>query len=212
MYLFSRSVRLGPGNPETQLGWALKMTEKVNQISEMPVRLWTKVFSPGSGSLVWTLTVGDLATLEGTFDKLTADAGYTSLVEEGASHVSGDPVEDSLLQIIHADPKSADIDPKYALSIRATLAPGGAVKGVELGVEVAQLASRITGTPTSFGRHVTGTYGQVQWISTYASIAELQSAGDATAADATFSQKVDQELSTVYLPGEATQEILRRVV
>ena len=29
MYLFSRNVRLGAGNPEKQLAWALKMTEGV---------------------------------------------------------------------------------------------------------------------------------------------------------------------------------------
>ena len=43
MYLFSRNARLGEGNPQKQLDWALRITEKVNQISEIPVQLWTTV-------------------------------------------------------------------------------------------------------------------------------------------------------------------------
>ncbi len=212
MYLFSRNVRLGAGNPEKQLAWALKMTEKVNQISEVPVSLWTTVFSPGSGRLVWSAMIEDLVTLETTMNKLVADSGYVSLVEEGAAHASGDPIDDGLLQIVFADPKAAEIDRQYALVVRATLAPGGMVKGIELGVETAQLASKITGSPTSFATAMTGGYGTVAWLSLYASIADLQHAGDAIAADTSFNQKVDKELSKVYLPGVTTQTALRRIV
>jgi len=211
MYLFSRNVRLGAGNPEKQLAWALKMTEKVNQISETPVSLWTTVFSPDSGRLVWTSVFEDLVTLEGTFDKLIGDSGYSSLVEEGAAHASGDPVDDGLLQFVHADPKAAEIDAQYALAVQATLAPGGQVKGIELGVETAQLAGKITGCPTSFAVGVTGAYGMVEWLTVYASITDMQRAGEAIAADTSFAQKVDKELSKVYLPGVTTQRAFRKI-
>ena len=110
MYLFSRTARLGAGNPEKQLAWAFKITEKVNQISETPVTLWTSVFSPRSQTMVWTATIDDLLTLETVQDKLISDSGYLSLVEEGAAHASGDPVDDGLLQFIFADPASAEVD------------------------------------------------------------------------------------------------------
>ena len=211
MYLFSRNVRLAAGNPEKQLAWALKMTEKVNQISEIPVELWTTVFSPDSGRLVWTALFEELVTLEGTMDKLVGDSGYSALVEEGAVHASGDPVDDGLLQFIHADPKTAEVDARYAVAIRATLAPGGSVKGIELGVETAQLASKITGCPTSFAMNVTGSYGSVEWLTVYASIDDLQRAGEVIAADSSFNQKVDTELGKVYLPGVTTQTAFRKI-
>ena len=211
MYLFSRNIRLGAGNPEKQLAWALKMTEKVNQISEVPVNLWTTVFSPDAGRLVWTAIFEDLVALEGTFDKLVGDSGYSALVEDGAAHASGDPVDDSLLQFIHTDPKAAELDAQYALAVQATLAPGGMVKGIEMGVETAQLASKITGCPTSFVMGVTGAYGAVEWLTVYASIADLQRSGEAIAADASFNQKVDKELSKVYLPGVTTQRAFRKI-
>ncbi len=211
MYLFSRTARLGEGNPQKQLDWALRVTEKVNQISEVPVQLWTTVFSPSSGRLVWTATVENLVELETIDDKLLADSGYVTLVEEGGTHGSGDPIDDGLLQFIHADPKSTEIDAQYAMTVQATLAPGGTAKGIELGVETAQLASKITGCPTSFAMAVTGAYGSVEWITVYASIEDMQRAGELIGADASFNEKVDKELSKVYLPGVTTQTAFRKV-
>jgi len=109
-------------------------------------------------------------------------------------------------------PRSAEIEAQYAFAIQATLAPGGAVKGIELGVETAQAAAKITGCLTSFTQGVTGAYGMVEWLTLYPSIADLQRAGDAIAGDAAFTQRVDKELSTVYLPGVTTQTAFRRIV
>jgi hypothetical protein len=211
MYLFSRNARLGEGNPQKQLDWALRITEKVNQISEIPVQLWTTVFSPSSGRLAWTATVENLVELETIESKLIADSGYVSLVEEGGAHASGDPIDDRLLQFIFADPKTTEIDAQYAMAVQATLAPGGSVKGIELGVETAQLASKITGCPTSFAMNVTGSYGSVEWLTVYASIDDMQRAGEVIAADSNFNQKVDKELSKVYLPGVTTQTAFRKI-
>ena len=210
MYLFSRTARLGEGNPQKQLDWALRITEKVNQISEVPVSLWMSVFSPGSGTLVWAATIDDLVTLETVEGKLVGDSGYTTLVEEGGAHASGDPVDDHLLQFVHADPKAAEIDAQYASVVQATLAPGGMTRGIELGIETAQRAGTISGSPTSFALAVTGVYGMVEWISTYASIEEYQRGQEAVGADAEFSTMVDKELSKVYLPG-AVQSVFRKL-
>jgi len=211
MYLFSRSVRLGAGNPEKQMAWALKMTEKVNQISETPVELWSSVFSPNAQTMVWTATVDDLLTLETIESKLMSDSGYVSLVEEGAAHGSGDPVDDALLQFVFADPATAEVEATYATTVQATLAPGGLARGMELGVETAQSAGRISGCPTSFCVSVTGAYGAVEWISVYSSIEQLQRGQEAIGADDEFTKMVDKELSKVYLPG-AIQLAWRKVV
>lgn len=210
MYLFSRSARLGAGNPEKQLEWVLRVTEKVNQISETPVNVWSSVFSPKAQTLVWTATVDDLLTLETIENKLISDSGYVSLVEEGAAHTSGDPIDDGLLQFVFADEAAAEIDATYATTVQATLAPGGMARGMELGVETAQRAGKISGCPTSFCSSLTGTYGSVEWISVYTSIEQLQRGQEAIGADAEFAQMVDKELSKVYLPG-AVQLAWRKI-
>ena len=211
MYLFSRAARLGAGNPEKQLAWALRVTEKVNQISETPVTLWTSVFSPNAQTLVWTATVDDLLTLETIENKLISDSGYVSLVEEGAAHASGDPIDDSLLQFVFADPASAEVDAAYATTVQATLTPGSSARGMELGVETAQRAGKISGCPTSFCAALTGPYGSVEWISVYSSIEQLQSGQEAIGADPGFTKLLDEELSKVFVPG-AIQLAWRKVV
>jgi hypothetical protein len=211
MYLFSRTIRLGAGNPEKQLAWAAKVTEKVNQISETPIELWSRVFSPSTGTLVWTATVDDLLTLETIENKLISDSGYVSLVEEGAAHASGDPIDDGLLQFVFADPATTEVAAAYATTVQATLAPGGSARGMELGIETAQRAGQISGCPTSFCASMTGPYGTVEWISVYSSIEQLQRGQEAVGADADFTQMVDKELSKVYLPG-AVQLAWRKIM
>jgi hypothetical protein len=42
--------------------------------------------------------------------------------------------------------------------------------------------------------------------------ADLQRGGDAVAADPTFNQEMDKELSKVFLPGVSSQTAFRRIV
>ena len=64
MYLFSRRVRVGAGQTRQAMEWALGQTEKVNRITGLQVSLFTQVYSPEVGVLVWSSFVPDLATLE----------------------------------------------------------------------------------------------------------------------------------------------------
>ncbi|HVA06618.1 MAG TPA: hypothetical protein VNG12_07770 [Acidimicrobiales bacterium] len=210
MYLFTRSARLAPGNIETSMDWAVRITEKVNQIVELEVGLWARVFSPGSGTLVWSTTVESLAALEASEDKLMADSGYLSLVEQGAKLGSSDPIDDQLTQLVYADPGAADVQAQYATVVEARLAPGSSVRGVELGIDIAQQASRITGCPTSFGLAVTGDYGGVAWLTMLTSVEQLQHSQEAIAGAPEFAKKVDEEASTVFLPN-VQQMTYRRI-
>src|SRR5947209_14856730 len=73
VYLFAREARLGPGHAQEELAWAAAITEKVNQISETKVSLWTTFMSPAVNTLYWTTFVEDLATIEAMNDKLMTD-------------------------------------------------------------------------------------------------------------------------------------------
>jgi hypothetical protein len=212
MYLFARSARLGPGNPAEQAAWAIGITEKVNQISELDVSLWSRVFSPGLGTLVWTAIVEELATLEATDAKLLADSGYLSLVEQGAKYSSGEAIDDGLLQLVHADEDAANTQPQYASVVQGVIAPGNTVQAIAFGVEIAQAAKKVTGRPTSFGVASTGPYGGVEWISLYDSIEQLQKADADVAADASFAELVDKQAAKLYLPGVTTQTVFRKII
>jgi hypothetical protein len=210
MYLYSTSVRSGVANPAHVLEWAIRMTEKINQIGEVPSRLWTSAMSPAMGTLAWTAVVTDLAIIEETEAKLSTDPGYLALVDEAMPLLSTDAADQRLMQLVYADPDAARGDVQYASTVRAALAPGSMRRGIELGAEIAQQAKRITGRPTSFAVGVTGAYGDVMWVSLAETIQQLQSANEALNANEEFSKNLDKEAAKVYLPG-ATQTISRKI-
>jgi hypothetical protein len=192
------------------MAWAIKGTEKLNQISEVPLTLWTPFASPAVGSLTWVARIEDLAVIEATNAKLMADPGFLAMLEEGASYFADSGVDDSLWQILHVDPDVANSQPQYVNMVTAVLAPGHFRRGVELGIEIAQRAQQITGRSVTFSLAETGAYGAVQWGGLADSVEQVQAARQALAADQEFAELLDGEVSEAYLP-DATQAIFRRL-
>jgi hypothetical protein len=211
MYIFTRSARLAPGNVRDSMSWALSVTEKVNQISETKFHLWTTVNSPGVRTLMWAATVEDLEVLDATDAKLMADDGYHSLVEQGAKHLSADALNDNLIRLIVADADASPTDTQFVSVNQAVLAPGHSVRGIEVGIEIAQRAKKAVGRPVSFAAGATGEYGAVAWIGYYGSVQELQKAQEALAADVDFAKYLDKEAAQVYLPSSSTVTWYRKV-
>jgi len=211
MYIYTRSARLAPGNLRDSMAWALSMTEKVNQISEAQFHLWSTVNSPGIGTLSWAANIDDLAVLEATQAKLSADDGYHSLVAQSAKLLSADALNDNLIRLIVADADASATDTQFVSVNQAVLAPGHSVRGVEVGIEIAQRAKKSTGRPVSFGASATGEYGTVGWIGYYDSVQQLQSSQEALAADPDFAKYLDKEASQAYLSGRSSVTWYRKV-
>ncbi len=211
MYLFSRSARLAPGRLAEAMAWAVNITEQVNRVSETPFTLWSSVFSPGVGTLGWTTIVEDLSVLETVDAKLMADDAYLGLVNEGATFLSSDAIDDALASLVVADVDPSGTPPSYVSVVRSMMVPGALASGIEVGAEIAQRAKAITGRPTSFGVASTGPYGGVVWFTGCESIEQLQRAEEATNADAAFVKLLDTKASKAYLPQVTTQTIYRKI-
>lgn len=209
-YLFTRSIRVS-GSLLDSMTWSARMTEKVNQIAEIKVALWTPVMSPQINTLTWTSVVTDLAALTATDEKLMADSGYLDLVAEGAQFNAGSGVDDLIVNLVHADPEGFETA-QYATTVRAVLAPGYFREGMALGVEIAEQAKAIGGGPTSFGISSTGVYGEVGWITLHDSIEQLQAAEEAVNSNEDFLELLDKKASKAYLPAESTQIISRKIM
>lgn len=211
MYLFSRRIRFGPGNTRKSMEWALAQTERVNKITGLPVSLFMQVYSPEVGVVAWSTFVPDLASLEAAGDKLNADDGFASSVDEGSSMTVGG-ADDLLAQVIYGEP-----DPnrqiEYATAVQTTCATGNVGKGMEVGVELAQRAEKIIGTPTLFLANVTGSYGSVGWLNGHENVQALEASQQALASDADWAQFVDKKTDGVYTddPTQTTQLIFRRL-
>ena len=210
MYMFYRSVRLGPGSAHEELAWCAAMTEKVNQISESTFNLWTPFMSPGGNTFFWTTFVEDLATLEATNDKLMTDSGYLMLLEQGARYSAGDVINDGLAQVIHAEGFDPSKQPAYVAEVQAVIASGAAARGLELGVEITQRAHALAGCPVTFSLASTGVYGAFAWHSAYDSLTELQTGENAVLMNPEFIELIDSKAKDVFQPAAATN-IYRRL-
>ncbi len=212
MYLYSRRVRLAPGNTRAAMTWVADITEKAHQITGFDISAFTSIFSPEVGTITWSLAAPDLAALETANDKLLTDDGFTVLIDEGARLVEGN-VDDGVLQILHGT-----MDPsrriEYATVVRTVCTAGNLARGMELGVEIAQRAEKATGTPTMFASSMTGPYGAISWITLFADIGAMERAQQALLADTSFAKFVDDKVAGVYVEGPHTTQQLtfRRVV
>lgn len=212
MYMFSRSVRLAPGNPREQIDWALHMTEKVNQISDLRIQLWTSLFSPAAGTLAWTVVCSDLQDLENIEGKMMLDDGYLGLVEHGGRYVTGEGLTDGLVHLAYSDPDAATIAATagYAVLTRMVTAPGCLEQVMEVGPAAAQRIAQATGAPTSFGVELTGEYGAVGFMALFETLRAVQAAGEAIRSDSEFTKFVDQS-SPLVRAGTTTQTIWRKL-
>jgi hypothetical protein len=211
MYLFSRQLRFGPGNTREHMEWALGQTEKVNQITGLQVSLFMQVYSPEVGRIGWSTFVPDLATLEAAGDKLNADDSFIAAVDKGSAMTVGG-ASDTLSQVIYGEP-----DPnrqiEYVTVVQAVCATGNVARGMEAGVELAQRAEKIMGTPSLFLADVTGSYGGVGWASGFENVQALESAQQALNSDPSWAKFVDKATAGVYAdePSLTTQTIYRRI-
>ena len=211
MYLFARSGRLANGNSRDAALWVASITEKVNQITDLNVAVWRNVFSREINRITWVAAVEELSQLEAADDKLQADDGFVALLDQGAAFTEGAP-DDTLGQFIYQS-GDATRPIEYASTVTALIAPGQFVRGVELGVEIAQRAEKITGEPTSLLSGVTGDYSAIEWLTGYENVQALQAAGEKLMLDADFAQFLDKEVPGVYESGlSVTQQTCYRKV
>jgi hypothetical protein len=92
---------------------------------------------------------------------------------------------------------------------RAICANGAMSEAMGFGVEIADVASRITGLQTIFGATITGAYGGVAWLTGAPDLAAVETANAALAADDEWRKVVDRA-GHAFLPG-VTTSLLRRL-
>jgi hypothetical protein len=211
MYVFARSIVLGSGGTRDAATWVGSITEKVNQVTDLNMTVWRTVFSPEIRKIAFVSAVEELSQLEAADDKLAADESFVALLDQGANFTVGS-IDDALGQVIYSS-TTEPVPMEYAATVSALISPGKFGRGVELGVQIAEQAAKITGQPITFVKGVTGDYSAIQWLTTYENIQSLQAAGDKLNADADFLKLLDKETPGVYEAGlSVTQQTVYRKV
>jgi hypothetical protein len=211
MYLFTRTGRFAPGHLADSLAWATAMKERVTAGTDLEVGLFAHTFSPALGTIAFTAFVPDLAVLEAANATLMADPDYHRAVDEGAAFLA-EGMDDALIQLVHGEPDPSR-SAQYVTTVQTVCANGMFARGVEVGVQLAQHAEKVTGGPTLFGVNVTGAYGSVGWITPHATIGDLESAQQALMADPDWLAMVDRDAGSAYAadPAASSQTVWRNL-
>lgn len=183
----------------------------MHEITGLDIGLWQLFASPGIGTITWTAFVPDLATLERAGDALIGNDDFVKAIDKGADFFVGG-FDDGLAQIIHGGPDPAR-EINYVTAVTSVCAPGHLSDGIAVGVEIAQKAQDITGTPTLFVIGMTGPYATVGWFTGFANIEQLDREEQAVYADPDFLKLIDGPGSTAYTsdPAASSQVIYRRI-
>ncbi len=210
MYLFTRTARMRPGRVRDATPWALGITEKVRQATDLGVSLWTTMFSGEVGTLVWSCFVEDLTTLEKADSKLAADDVLLGEIERGAELVTDAGSQDQVAQVIHGELDPAG-PPLYAAVTQSGIVAGGLQRGIEAGIEIARRATQLGGLRTAFLLATTGPYGGCMWLSGAESMQQLEQAEQAVNGDPGFLAFIDDVAPGCYRPEVSVQAIYHRI-
>ena len=101
----------------------------------------------------------------------------------------------------------------YVSTVRTVVANGMIARGVELGMQIAQHAEKVTGVPTLFGVSMTGAYGRVGWITGYERVRQYEEAQATLMADPEWLGLLDRDAAAYSdSPTASEQLVWRRVV
>ncbi|HUF34042.1 MAG TPA: hypothetical protein VMN58_12630 [Acidimicrobiales bacterium] len=210
MYFYTRMGRVRPGRMADATGWAVDLTGRVNQVTGLRVGLWTTMFSPGVGTMAWSTFVPDLMTLDEANGKLMADQAFLAEVERGGEIFTEAGMDDSVAQLVHTAGEPVT-DPRYASIVLSGMAAGGFGKGIEVGIEIAERATRLSGISTSFLVAATGPYAGCAWIAASETLDALDSGERAVNSNPDFIAYLDEAAADVYRPEISTQTLWSRI-
>jgi hypothetical protein len=206
MYLFARRRRINPAQGSAAISMALEAATRARELTGLTIWAWTPVLSPEVGTVAWSTRTEHLDELQAADDKLTGSSEFTEWVEQNDSLFLG-PIEDSVLQVIHGAP--TDQPGAYVQVARAICANGAMSEAMGFGVDIAELASRLTGLTTIFGATVAGAYGAVAWLTGAPDLGAIETANAALMADDEWRKLIDRA-GHAFQPG-ATTSFLRRL-
>lgn len=206
MYIFARSRSLNPGTFRAGLAAAVEGGSKASALIGQPVFVWASVLSPTVGTVVWSMRVDDLDALIGLGDTIAADDGFDEWARSSDELFSG-PFTDGVSEVVSGAPTGP---PEAYLSVvTGTCANGSIAEGMAIGVEIAEMATRISGHETMFAAAMAGAYGSVTWVTGVPDLNTLANSNQKLSSDPEWLKLVDRA-GHAYAQG-VTGSILRRL-
>ena len=211
MYLFTRTGTLG-GDPNGAMAWAIKVGGAASAASGRQINTWVAQFGFPVGTVVWSAWLDGHADLTSAFGPLATHADYQAAANEGVAFQTT-PHESALRQVVSGGPVEGAEGPGLGsvATVTTAVALGGKMAAViAWGVEVAAIASSVSGLPVSFLVDSYGTFGQVTWIGGAVDMAAADAANDAMNASADYMKAVDGG-TDLFVPASGHRALYTRI-
>lgn len=183
MKLFSRTVTLR-GNPRDTVPYIRDIHALVNEKSSFEISLWQGLLGMPVGSYAFSTVVETRTELLAGMAELENDAEYYDLLDRGQDFFVA-PAEDALVEVLHTSGgefRRAGVGSVVSI-VQATMETHHTGEAIEWATGIADLVATITTIPVNVGATQHSAFGQLEWISTYADMGEVDRAAEALGKD-----------------------------
>lgn len=184
MYLYTRSTLAGLGKQLEATTFALEAAGRVEKITGVEVTVTTAIFGAPIGALTWSGLFESQADVRAMAVKLAGDADWISFIQT-AGDLFATPAEDGLNRFVTEAMKP---DNPFYGTTRASMAAGRYGEAATFGVTITEYMKQATGMDIAFLKSVAGGFGDVAWIVSYPTMADVDAFSDWEMSDAGYQQ------------------------
>lgn len=190
MYLFQRQLRVMGG--ANAIGWAMEVTSRVQEVTEMPVSLWLGQAGFPNGTLAWSMPTEGMAQLTEMNEKLQTDDTLTKLIIEHGREYVVDVMPDRLAMIIHGEITDAAPVGSFVGAVTANAAPGKWGEAGAWAASIADMYGGIVGKSVVVTATTAGSMGEYSWFVRHEDGASIDAATAAAMSNEEYTSELDR--------------------
>lgn len=187
MLLFSR-MATPTVSPKKAMPFVHKVTAYVNEHSDLELSCWLATLGVPVGTVAWSTVAESQAALAAANAGLMSDPGYLDVLEEGEA-LGNTPAVDSLRNHIYGDRKASAVG--SVLQMTSGVAETARLAdAIGWAVDMASYVESVINSPVVVTNSVTGTLGELSFISVQDGYEQVDSARNALQADTGYLERI----------------------
>ena len=190
MYVFQRQMRVMGG--AAAIGWAMEVTARVKETTEMPVSLWLGQAGFPNGTLAWSMRTEGMAQLTEMNDKLQADDTLNKMIIDHAREFVVEVAPDRLAMIIHGEITGEAPVGSFIGVVTAHASPGKWGEAGAWATSIADMYGGIVGKPVVVGATMAGAMGEYSWFIRHEDGASIDAATAAAMSNEEYTAELDR--------------------
>lgn len=207
MYIFQRQMRVMGG--ASAVGWAMEVTSRVQDVTELPVSLWMGQAGFPNGSLGWSMPTEGMAQVTEMNDKLQADDTLAKLILDHGREYVVEVMPDRMSMIIHGEITDSAPVGSFVGVVTANASEGHWGEAGAWAASIADMYSGITGRPAIVAATTAGTMGEYCWYVRHDDGASIDAATEAAMSNEEYGAELDRS-GHLFEPG-STWRYARRI-